>query len=201
MARPRIVLASSSPRRTALLRQIGIAHTVDPATIDESIAPGTGATDAVLALAEQKASVVADRHRGLPVAVIGADTVVCIDDDILGKPGDAGEAIAMLHRLAGQTHEVHTGVCVVSHITGRTATALTTTSVTLRPIDTGQIAAYVATGEPADAAGGYAIQGRAAMFVDRIEGDYTNVVGLPLPVTVALLNDAGFDTVHAWARG
>lgn len=201
MARPRIVLASSSPRRTALLRQIGVPHIVDPATTDEFIAPGTAPGEAVVALATQKASVVADRHRGLPVAVIGADTVVCVDGEILGKPADPGEAIAMLHRLAGRTHDVHTGVCVISHITGRTSTALTTTTVTMRPIETGKIAAYVSTGEPADAAGAYAIQGRAAMFVERIEGDFTNVVGLPLAATVDLLVEAGVDPLASWSRG
>ncbi|MDZ7677538.1 MAG: Maf family protein [Acidimicrobiales bacterium] len=202
MSTGRIILASSSPRRAALLRQIGLSPTIDPAAIDETLDAGdhTAPCEAVTRLARDKATTVAERHKGQHVAVIGADTVVCIDGEILGKPADIGEAIAMLHRLSGQTHEVHTGVCVVSNATDRCFADVATTRVTMRQLDKGEIAAYVATGEPADAAGAYAIQGRAAVFVERIEGDYTNVVGLPLPLTERLLAQAGVEVALRWTR-
>jgi septum formation protein len=196
----RVILASSSPRRAALLRQIGLVPTIEPAGVDEDVRGGEPPDELVLRLAHHKAETVAARHRGRPVAVLGADTVVCVDDDILGKPADAGEAIAMLHRLSGSTHEVHTGVCVISNLSERPFSDVATTRVTMRQIDHGELAAYVATGEPADAAGGYAIQGRAAVFVDRIEGDYSNVVGLPLALTRRLLSEAGIDLTRAWKR-
>lgn len=195
-----IVLASSSPRRVALLRQIGLIPTVEPAGIDEHHPGDEAPGELVLRLARDKARTVAARNRGRPVAVLGADTVVCVGTRILGKPADAGEAIAMLHQLSGTTHEVHTGVCVISNLSDRQFSDVATTRVTMRPIDQGEIAAYVATGEPADAAGGYAIQGRAAVFVDRIDGDYSNVVGLPLALTRRLLVEAGIDLTRAWQR-
>ncbi|MFP3905430.1 MAG: Maf family protein [Acidimicrobiales bacterium] len=195
-----IILASSSPRRAVLLRQIGLSPTIDPAAIDETLDADADPREAVTRLASEKATTVAERHKGQRVAVIGADTVVCIDGEILGKPADIGEAIAMLHRLSGQTHEVHTGVCVVYDATDRCFADVATTRVTMRQLDKGEIAAYVATGEPADAAGAYAIQGRAAVFVERIEGDYTNVVGLPLPLTERLLAQAGVEVALRWTR-
>jgi septum formation protein len=200
MSGQQIILASSSPRRVSLLRQVGLRPIVEPAAIDETLVPGTDPIEAVATLAGEKAAVVAARHPGRDVAVIGADTVVCVDDAILGKPEDIGEAIAMLHRLSGRTHAVHTGVCVVSNVTDRTYVEVVTTRVTMRELDKGEIASYVATGEPADAAGSYAIQGRAAVFIDRIEGDYTNVVGLPLPTTTRLLAQAGVELTQLWTR-
>lgn len=195
-----VVLASSSPRRATLLRQIGLKPVIEPAATDEAIDGELSPREIVTTLARRKAETVAARHQGQPVAVIGADTVVCVGDKVLGKPTDLGDAIAMLHQLSGTTHQVHTGVCVIAGTTGRSFAEVATTEVTMRPIEQGEVASYVSTGEPVDAAGAYAIQGRAAVFVERIVGDYTNVVGLPLAVTERLLDQAGMDITLGWAR-
>ena len=200
MTNRRIVLASASPRRATLLAQIGLEPEIDPAAIDETVDAATPPRQIVATLARRKAETVVARHRGKPVAVVGADTVVCVGTEVLGKPANLGEAIAMLHRLSGTTHEVHTGVCVLTADTDRSFDEVATTRVTMRPIDQGEIAAYVATGEPVDAAGAYAIQGRAALFVEHIAGDYTNVVGLPLALTQRLLEQAGVDVIRSWTR-
>jgi septum formation protein len=200
MTAPSLVLASASPRRAQLLRQIGLVPTIDPAAIDESVPRGMGPTEAVLHLARQKAAVVAERHAGRDVVVLGADTVVCLEDEVLGKPADAGEAMSMLDQLSGRTHEVHTGVQVVSITSGQQRSSVATTRVTMRPLDREEIAAYVATGEPADAAGAYAIQGRAAVFVEHIEGDYANVVGLPLARVASLLGELGMAVPDGWTN-
>lgn len=183
----RLVLASASPRRLQLLRQIGIEPLVEPAHVDETMTDGTPPEEAVVALAESKAREIADRHRGEDLVVLGADTLVVVDGTALGKPEDDAAAAEMLRRLSGRTHQVVTGVAVIATATGDSRTGLATTEVRMRPLADDEIAAYVASGEPRDKAGAYAIQGRAAVFVEGIVGDHSNVVGLPLPLVDRLL--------------
>ncbi len=177
------VLASASPRRAELLQAAGFTFTVASADIDETPRPAEPAGPYVCRLAEAKAWAVADRHPG--AVVLGADTTVVVDGDILGKPADAADAEAMMRRLQGRAHEVMTGVAVVAG--GQVRVELATTRVWFAAMADDEIAAYVASGEPMDKAGAYGIQGRAACYVTRIEGSYSNVVGLPVAVVHALL--------------
>jgi septum formation protein len=171
-----IVLASASPRRVALLRQVGLRFTVADPGPDRDW-PGTSQPrDGVRALALDKARRVAERREG--TIVIGADTVVVARGRRLGKPRNATDAAAMLSRLQGRTHEVWTGIAVVRDREQRTASECT--RVSFGRLTPSEISSYVRTGEPFDKAGAYGIQGLAAAFVRRIEGDYANVVGLPL---------------------
>ncbi len=196
---PEIILASASPRRAALLTQIGLPFRVVPSGLEED---GGAASDRLAdheqqacALARAKAEEVAVRVRsGL---VIGADTIVVCEGVPYGKPRDAREAEAMLLRLAGRTHHVITAVAVVDAASGRSEGAAAVTAVHMRQIDEGEAAAYVATGEPMDKAGAYGIQGRGALLVDRIEGDYSAVVGLPLPTLTVLLGRFGVRVLEA----
>lgn len=189
-----IVLASQSLRRSQLLNQIGVRHRIVAADIDETPHPGEGPTDYVQRLAAGKAlAVVAsleDRPEG---PVLAADTTVAVDDRILGKPADEAECLAMLGALAGRTHAVLTAVALWHG--GRLSRALDTSYVTFRRIDADEGRRYWASGEPAGKAGGYAIQGLGAVFVARIEGSFSGVMGLPLFQTAALLDAAG---VRRW---
>ena len=188
MQYPAIYLASGSPRRQELLRQLGIAFDVVVTHVPETPAPGETARDYVQRLARTKAEAGARlaRERGLPVRpVLGADTEVVIDGEILGKPTDATHGRAMLKRLVGRTHDVLTAVALVAN--GSVRTALSETRVTMARMTDAEIDSYWNSGEPADKAGGYAIQGRAAAFIERIEGSYSGVVGLPLYEVVQLL--------------
>jgi nucleoside triphosphate pyrophosphatase len=171
-----LVLASASPRRVALLRQAGAEFTVLDPGPDRAWPGEAEPRHGVRALALDKALRVAERRPGS--VVIGADTVVVLRGERLGKPADRAEARVMLGKLHGRTHEVWTGVAVVRDRERRTAAECT--RVQLARLSESEIAAYVHTGEPLDKAGGYGIQGIAAQFVRRIEGDYCNVVGLPL---------------------
>ncbi|MDQ3607590.1 MAG: Maf family protein [Actinomycetota bacterium] len=175
-----LVLASRSPQRRDILEQLGVRFAVRPADVPED---ATGEPAALaLAHALRKARVVA----GDPTeTVLGIDTVVALDGEVFGKPTGEDAARAVLTRLAGRTHEVHSGLAVLHGGEERTASAVT--SVTFRPLDDVQVAAYAATGEWRGRAGGYAIQGRGAALVRRIEGDYLNVVGLPVAALVDLL--------------
>ncbi len=207
---PEIILASASPRRAALLAQVGLPFRLVPSTLDENGAclrrgrrgrqawPGGPDEDheaRARRLARAKAQEVAAQvGRGL---VIGADTIVVSEGIAYGKPRDAGEAQDILLRLAGRTHQVITGVAVVEAETGRAEVASAMTSVQMRPFDATEVAAYVATGEPLDKAGAYAIQGRGALLVEGIKGDYSTVVGLPLPTLAWLLRRFGLDVWKA----
>ena len=186
--RPRVILASQSPRRRELLALVGIDHEVHPAHVDESVHANEAPVPHCERLARQKAHTLAVEHSD--AVVIGSDTIVVIDGDILGKPRDRAEAIAMITRLSGRTHTVFTAVAV-SH-RGVTLSGVESVSVTFRPLDAAQIAAYVETGEPMDKAGAYGIQGFGATNVERIDGDYFAVMGLPLGRMVGLLRDLGF---------
>jgi len=179
------VLASASPRRQELLRNAGIAFEVQPAHIAEDPLPGEGARDCAERLAREKALAISRLRPH--AAVLGADTVVVVDGQTLGKPVDAADAGRMLRLLFGRTHQVITGVCLVAG--GQCSVASETTSVTMSEISEKEIADYVATGEPMDKAGAYAIQGMASRWIPRIEGDYNNVVGLPVALVWRMLNE------------
>jgi septum formation protein len=179
-----LILASASPRRHELLRALCPAFRVVPSDLDETLAAGP-LPDAVAALALDKARAVALRQ-GEGV-VLGADTIVVIDGEALGKPADADEARAMLRRLRGREHEVITGVAVVEARSGRLRTIAVVSRVRMAEYGEAEIEAYVATGEPLDKAGAYAIQGLGGTLVAGLEGSYSNVVGLPLGETARLL--------------
>lgn len=187
MSAPRVILASQSPRRRDLLLQVGIAHEVQPADVDESYLPHEAPAAHAERLACEKAATVAARHPG--AVVIGADTIVVIDDRVLGKPADARDAERMLTALSGRTHRVFTAVAVMRG--DRRASGLEMVEVTFRPLTRQQVSAYVATGEPLDKAGAYGIQGMGATLVERIHGDYFAVMGLALGLLVALLREVG----------
>jgi septum formation protein len=178
-----LILASASPRRRELLAQAGFSFKVHPAHVPENPNPNEGPIAYVTRLAREKAEAVfaqltANLETTANLAVLGADTTVTIDNHILGKPEDPADAARMLRLLSGRTHLVITGVAVVT--AERTEVAAEVTGVKFLTLSDEEIAAYVATGEPMDKAGAYAIQGRAARWIPRIEGDYFNVVGLPL---------------------
>ena len=183
MSTPPLVLASSSPRRRQLLEMLGIRVTVRPPHVAEVRRPGEPPRTYVERLAREKASAVEGE------LVLAADTTVVIDEEVLEKPIDAADAVRMLERLAGRTHEVITAVALRANGTMRQATDLT--RVTFRPADRELLQAYVATGEPMDKAGAYGIQGYGAALVDRIEGDFFGVMGLPLRLVLRLLEEAG----------
>lgn len=185
-----LVLASASPRRRELLTQAGFSFEVQPAHIPEDPLPGEAPISYVTRLAREKAQWVFNRlsaeTEGAPyLTVLGADTTVTLDDHILGKPEDAADAARMLRLLAGRSHRVITGVAVVT--AERTEVAAEVTAVKFLALSDAEIAAYIASGEPMDKAGAYAIQGRAARWIPRVEGCYFNVVGLPLALVTALL--------------
>ena len=183
----RIVLASQSPRRRELLSLIGIPHEVRPADLDESLLPDESPTEHAERLARSKAETIAAREPG--AVVIGSDTIVVLDGDVLGKPRDTAEAAAMLRRLSGRTHTVHTAVAVARN--GHSVSGVESVEVTFRPLDDMQIEAYIATGEPMDKAGAYGIQGYGAVIVERVHGDYFAVMGLALGRLVGLLESVG----------
>ena len=187
-----IYLASASPRRRDLLRQLGVEFEVMPSNILEVRQTEESPADYVLRVARDKAQFVAKlvNERGLPVfPVLGADTEVVLDGEILGKPQDRAHGMALLRRLAGRTHEVLSAVCVVDQ--GGEYTALSTSRVTFGPLTEAEIAQYWETGEPADKAGAYAIQGKAAAFIARLEGSYSGVMGLPLHELAGILKKIG----------
>lgn len=181
----RVVLASSSPRRRELLERIGVTFRTASPDIDETPHPGEGAVAYVRRLAEEKAHAVAAEPDEL---VIAADTTVDVDDEILGKPAETADppatAAAMLRRLSGRTHTTHTGVAV--RLGDRTEVEVVTTEVTFVPLADADIEWYVGTGEPLDKAGAYALQGTGGVFVERVNGSVSNVVGLPLHAVVTM---------------
>lgn len=185
-----LILASASPRRAQLLGQLGIAFRVLPSDIDESRRAGETPVAYVQRMAAGKARA-AQALAGVAADafVLGADTSVIVDDDVLGKPADARECAAMLRRLSAREHEVLSGIALARG--AALAQRLSRTRVRFRALADAEIEAYWRTGEPRDKAGGYAIQGLAAAFVERIEGSYSGVMGLPLYDTAALLGDAG----------
>ncbi len=179
-----LILASASPRRRELLKLAGLDFTVCVSDCDESVPESLSPPEAVAEIAGRKALAVAANYP--EDTVIGADTIVVVDGIILGKPKDAGDAADMLKRLSDRTHSVYTGVCVVSGSAEKRFIEIT--DVTFYALTDAEIDKYVATGEPTDKAGAYGIQGRGALLVKEICGDYFNVVGLPLARLVRVLN-------------
>lgn len=193
--RPPVVLASGSPRRLELLRRLGVEPTVRPADIDETPRPGEAPADLVTRLAAAKAR---DVDAAPGELVVAADTVVAVGTRVLGKPRDRDDAARMLGELSGRVHHVLTGVAVrlgdASHVD------VATTRVTFRLLDPREIAWYVATGEPDDKAGAYGLQGAGAVLVEGIEGSDTNVIGLPLVLTITLARHLGVDLLDPDTR-
>lgn len=172
-----LILASMSPRRREILALAGFEFTVHPADIDESVPDGTPADSAVMMTAQKKAEAV------LPYAseedvILAADTVVCLDGVIIGKPATTDEAVKTLRTLSDRTHTVYTGYCLLKG--GKRFSGVEATNVTFRELDGNEIADYVASGEPMDKAGAYGLQGRGCTFAKRIDGEYFNVIGLPI---------------------
>jgi septum formation protein len=193
LERVMLILASGSPRRHELLSQAGLIFTVAAADINEDLLPNEAAAAYVQRLAEEKAQVVWTLHRSTdtpedPLIVLGADTCVVCDGQILGKPIDTADARRMLTLLSGRTHAVLTGVAAVTG--GKIVRDVEITQVTFNQLNDAEIARYISDGEPLDKAGAYAIQGYAARWIPRIEGCYFNVVGLPIARTIALLAEA-----------
>jgi len=192
----RLVLASASPRRRELLAQAGFSFEVHPAHIPEDPLPAEDPIAYVVRLAREKADAVFAQLSGTQLSsdgaaalqVLGADTTVTLDNHILGKPEDAADAARMLRMLSGRTHRVITGVAVITSNT--TEVAAEVTGVQFLALSDEEIAEYIATGEPMDKAGAYAIQGRAARWIPRVEGCYFNVVGLPLALVNTMLESA-----------
>lgn len=187
-----LLLASSSPRRLALLRDHGFNVTCAPADVDEHVFDHIPIAQRVVALARLK---VVEGSREVPVPpywAVGADTMVSIDDVALGKAADRAEARSMLMMLAGRTHTVSTGVCVLNRRTGTTASALSETRVTFSPMNEAEIEGYLDTGEWIGVAGAYRAQERAAFFIERLDGSFSGVVGLPLHEFYAILVSSGY---------
>ena len=190
----RLILASASPRRRELLGRLGLPFEVWPSGADEPLTPGVPAPVLATELARVKAHSVADRLRAAgpaPAVVLGADTLVVVDGRPFGKPASRDEARSMLRALRGRGHEVVTGVALVGTADGRETAEAVTSHVVMRAYGEAEIDAYVATGESDDKAGAYAVQGVGGHLVDRVEGCYTNVVGLPLGTTARLLRAFG----------
>jgi septum formation protein len=194
-----LILASASPRRQELLRNAGISFAVQPTDFPEIAREGESAKACAERLAREKAlAVFRDRPEDL---ILGADTIVVVDGEMLGKPCDAEDAARMLRLLSGRTHQVTTGVCLVGSTalitensqltTGFEDVRSETTMVTVHPLTDNDIRFYVSTGEPMDKAGAYGIQGMASRWISRIEGDYFNVVGLPVALVCGMLRERG----------
>jgi septum formation protein len=185
----KLILASASPRRQELLREMGINFEVHPANIEESRKEQEGPLDYAMRMAREKAAKVAQQYPDQ--LVLGADTIVVVEQEILGKPADASDAARMLRTLSGRTHQVITAVSLAMR--GRDAdTRACASDVCFSPLEEREIQEYIAGGEPMDKAGAYAIQGEAARWVRQLIGDYSNVVGLPLPLVTEMLRASGF---------
>ena len=188
---PRIYLASRSPRRQALLRQIGVSYTPLDIEVDESYRPGEPPADYVLRVSQDKALAGQTRCRGSEfLPVLAADTTVVVDGRMLGKPRDKQEGLWMLEQLSGRRHEVYTAVALAA---ATLETRLSVSQVSFRPLPTWEREAYWACGEPVDKTGAYAIQGLAAQFIYELSGSYSGVMGLPLFETAELMKQAGIE--------
>lgn len=189
----KLILASASPRRAEILRNAGFDFEISPTEVDESARPRESAADYVRRLAEEKAHAAAQEFiaklKHDSAVVVAADTTVVLDDDILGKPASADDARAMLRRLSGRTHEVLTGLAVLPLSNREIQRSVESTRVTFAKMTELEIEEYVASGEPFDKAGAYAIQGCGGKFITRIEGCYFNVMGLPLARLYAILRE------------
>ena len=198
---PYLVLASQSPRRIELLKMLGLSFEVLASNVDELIDPTLPPAELVVKLAKQKSAQIAKRlndKKSAPFVVLGADTLVVSDGKYLGKPATKEDAFHMLASLSGKVHEVYTGVSLIGNINrpeGVDESIFQTSRVYFRELATQEINAYIATGEPMDKAGAYAVQGIASAFIDKIEGCYTNIIGLPIPLVVLMLRKAGIEVL------
>ncbi len=195
----RLILASVSPRRRDLLQALGLSFDIQPSTIDEIMDHELKPEQLVLNLARQKTedvfTSISQKSHSERLLVLGADTIVVLDGKFLGKPIDQEDAVSMLKRLSGRHHEVYTGVwLIVRELDGSTqaSNSCEKSMVHFRALDEREMTAYVATGEPMDKAGAYALQGIGAALVEKIEGSHTNIVGLPIPNVVSLLRASGY---------
>lgn len=198
-ARRRLVLASASPARAGLLRQAGLAPEVIVSGVDEDALDAPTPAELALVLAEAKAAAVAALPDAAGALVIGCDSVLELDGQALGKPADAEEATARWKSMRGRSGELRTGHCVIDTATGRRASATASTTVRFGEPDDAEIAAYVASGEPLHVAGAFTLDGRSAPFVDGIDGDPGNVIGLSLPLLRRLLAELGVPITGLWA--
>jgi septum formation protein len=199
MKPPRLILASASPRRRELLSSLGLRFEVVTSDVEEILTPGEEVEEYVARLSRAKGAAVAERH---PEAwVIAADTVVYLDRRILEKPADAEDAKRMLREIAGRRHVVYTAVSLTHRETSYEDTSVVTTFVDVVPLSEREIEWYVTTGEPMDKAGSYAVQGIGAMFIAAVEGNYTNVVGLPLSTVAEMFARAGLPLTRMIAAG
>ncbi len=199
MAGEQLVLASASPRRAELLRQLGVAFEIAPAEIDETPRPAEKPADYVQRMAREKAAACLRQRSDSTLPVLAADTTVVLDEQILGKPADRLDALATLARLSGREHVVYTAICL--RLGTDSLERLSETRVQFLTLDRDQVEAYIDTGEPFDKAGAYGIQGLAAAFVESISGSYSGVVGLPLAETWQLLQRVGIHTALEGASG
>lgn len=189
----KLILASSSPRRKELLGTLGLSFTVQSSDVDETTEAGLAPQEIVEELALRKASAISSQlDDGL---VLGSDTIVVLDGQVLGKPADEADAFRMLSALQGREHTVYSGVALIDAQTGRREVTHSRTQVHIRPLSDTEIKAYIATGEPMDKAGSYAIQGIGATLVESITGDYFTVVGLPLCLTASMLARFGVNVL------
>ena len=186
----RLVLASASPRRCEILKNAGYSFEICPADIDENITENLKPSGVVGTLSKQKAKAVFEKiENKQDVAVLGSDTIVALNGQILGKPKNEEEAFSMLRQLSGKTHEVYTGVCIVT--SSCTQSFFDCTAVEFQGLSDDQIRAYISTGEPMDKAGAYGIQGKGCVLIKGINGDFFSVMGLPIAKTAKMLKDIG----------
>jgi septum formation protein len=192
-----VILASSSPRRRELIRSLQLPYEIIVSHADETTPPGMPPAEIVETLSLRKAAAVREKIREADKdgVIVGSDTIVVLDGKVLGKPENEEDSFRMLQSLQGRTHQVYSGIACLDAATGRQSTAHRMTLVTMKPLGEEQIWRYIRTGEPKDKAGSYAIQGLGATIVERIEGDYFNVVGLPVSLLADMLREYGIEVL------
>jgi septum formation protein len=198
MKTKQIILASSSPRRKQILEQVGLKFTVEVSDYEENPIPGMSPSVFVETLSLGKAKAVAKNHND--AIIIGADTIVVLDNQILGKPKTKEDAMQMLKKLSGNTHAVFTGFTIIDTANKKTITNHVETKIRFKKLSKEEIAAYIETGEPMDKAGAYGVQDRGALFVEHIEGDYSSVMGLPILKIFEILKEFGIDILKTYEK-
>jgi len=194
----KIILASSSSRRKQILEQVGLNFIVEVSDYEEKSIPGVSPSEFVETLSLEKANVVAKNHND--AIIIGADTIVVLDNQILGKPKTKQDAREMLKKLSGNTHSVFTGFTIIDTVNKRTITNHVETKIRFKNLSEEEILAYIETGEPMDKAGAYGVQDRGALFVEHIEGDYSSVMGLPIVKIFEILKELGIDILKTYEK-